>query len=106
MAPDPKNRGAHGAIVVPALVTIAAFVVAAAWIVFLFVSASAEARASLVDGVFPREALGMPVLEGFSASGRFGVHLFPGALLFLVVPVLLGLACAVPGVVRFVRGRS
>jgi hypothetical protein len=91
---------------VSALVTIAAFVVAIAWMGFLFVEASAEARASLVDGVFPRDALGIPILEGFASSGRFGVHLLPGAIVFLVVPVAIGIVCAIPGVVRFVRGRG
>ncbi|HEU4850308.1 MAG TPA: transcriptional regulator [Terrimesophilobacter sp.] len=104
MEPTPTN--ARRLFVVSTIVTIAVFVVSIVLFGFLFVSASTEARASVGDAVFPKELLGLPVMEGFKNAGRFGVHLFPGALLFLVVPAVIGIGCALPGVLRFVKARA
>lgn len=97
---------ARRSFVVSTIVTIAAFAISLVILGVLFVSASTEARTALVDSTYPRDILGLPILEGFHRSGKFGVHMFPGALVFLVVPVVVGLVASIPGVRRFARARD
>lgn len=97
---------ARRSFVVSTVITIAAFAISLVILGVLFVTASTEAQAATVDSIYPRDILGLPILEGFHKSGKFGVHMFPGALVFLVVPVLVGLVASIPGVRRFARARD
>ena len=92
--------------IVPAVVIVVVAVVAVALLGWMFVGAGLDARDAAQDGVFPRGILGLPVLEGFRTNGRFGIHVQPGALVFLVVPVVVAIAVSIPGLRRFARGRG
>ncbi len=91
--------------IAPALAVVLVTVAAVVVLGWFFVGAGLDAKNALSDGVFRRELLGLPVLEGFRHDGRIGVHLHPGAFVFLVVPVAVAIAVSIPGLRRFVRGR-
>jgi hypothetical protein len=92
--------------VAPAIVIVLVVVAAVVVLGWLFASASLDARDAAHDGVFPRELLGLPILEGFRTDGRFGIHLQPGALVFVIVPVVTAVVVSLPGLRRFVRGNA
>lgn len=87
----------------PLYLVVPLYLAVIAYVGWAFVSASGEARAATSDTEFPRSLLGMPVLEGFAADGRFGVHIEWGVLVLAVAPAVIGV---VMGVVTIVRARA
>jgi len=66
-----------------------------------FVTASAQAAAASADGLFPRSFLGIPLLEGFSTSGRHGVHVFWGTGVVLAIPAIIALTATLASLRRW-----
>ncbi len=94
-----RPRGASIAIVMTTLVTVVCLAVLG----FMFVWASSDARDAIGDQSFPQSIFGLPVLEGFHLDGKFGVHMKPGALIFIAIPILAGILLKNSAMNRFAR---
>ncbi|MFJ4027983.1 hypothetical protein ACIPWF_10650 [Paenarthrobacter sp. NPDC089989] len=79
-------------------------VICLAVIGFMFVTASANARDATGDQVFAQTIFGLPILEGFRLNGKFGVHMKPGAIVFIAIPLLTGVLTSLPALKGFVNG--
>jgi hypothetical protein len=88
----------------PTVVTVLAWLGAAATGITMLVLAGTAARDATASGVFPQTLLGLPVLEGFRDGERIGVHLAWGAWLLVVVPLVVTVIATAAGVRRYVVG--
>ncbi|MFC8039900.1 hypothetical protein ACFUOZ_11150 [Paenarthrobacter sp. NPDC057355] len=84
--------------------TTAVTVICLAVFGFMFVAASSDARDATVDQVFAQSLFGLPILEGFHLNGKFGVHMKPGAMIFIAIPLFAGVLTSVPALKGFVHG--
>ncbi|ALS56766.1 hypothetical protein [Rathayibacter toxicus] len=72
------------------IVSVIFWLVSIASGVVCLVIATGAAKDSAMDATFPHTVLGLPILEGFKADGKFGVHLQWGVIVLLVVPLIMG----------------
>ena len=103
---EPLNIRRRKLVVASVVVTVAAVVIAIVVLGVLFVTASQEARVSATNATFPRDVLGVPILEGFKLDGRTGVHLFGGILLFPAIVFAIAIVSSLPAVRSFVTSND
>lgn len=100
MSTRAMSRSVLAAILITVLVALACVAVFG----IMFVTASTDAKNASADGMFPRDLFGLMILEGFHRDGRFGVHIAPGAVVFLIVPLLVGVVSMIPSIRLFLHG--
>ncbi len=91
---------------VPTLVTVLAWVAAAAVGVTMLVLAGLAAREATASGVFPQTLVGIPILEGFRDGDRIGVHLAWGVWVLVLAPLVVTVVATAAGVRRYRRGAA
>ncbi|MFK0005340.1 hypothetical protein [Paenarthrobacter sp. NPDC090522] len=93
-----RHRWKAASIIVTTVVTIICLFVLG----FAFVAASTDAREATGNHVFAQTIFGLPILEGFRLNGKFGVHMKPGAIVFLAIPIFVWALTRVPALKSFV----
>lgn len=86
------------------ILTTAVTVICLAVFGFMFVMATSDARDATVDQVFAQSLFGLPILEGFHLKGKFGVHMKPGAMVLIAIPLFTGILTSIPALKAFVHG--
>jgi hypothetical protein len=79
----------------PLIIATMLWIVSLAILGVTFFSAAMAAKNASGTLDKPYHFLGMPLLVGFSHSGKIGTHLQWGSLVLLVAPLVLGLVIAV-----------